>query len=73
MFRRIMKLLLKQKKKGVVVLAPNKYGMSMGMRVAWVFDTDQDGLPIFRNASDKAKWEMATGEYSCLFDKFVTE
>ena len=71
MFNCISKLLSRKRK--IVVLAPNKIAESMGLRYAWVFDLDHDELPVFHSASEKAKYEMATGEYSCYFDKFITE
>ena len=73
MFNRIRKLVDMKKTKSICVLAPNKYGEDAGMKLAWVFDLDRDHLPIFHSESEKAKWEMATGEYGCLFDKFITE
>ena len=73
MFRRILKLILNQRKRGTVVLVPNKYALNVGLRVAWMFDLDQDGLPIFRSALDKARWEMANGEYRFMFEKVITK
>ena len=71
LFNCIHKLLSRKKK--IVVITPNKYADSVGMKVGWTFDLDRDGLPIFHSASQKVKWEMAHGEYSFMFDKYITE
>lgn len=73
MFNRIRKLLEMKKVRMICVLAPNKMGEDAGIHVAWAFDLDRDQMPIFHSANEKAKWDMATGEYSFMFDKFITE
>lgn len=72
-YNRILKLIIKQRKKGVVIFASNHHGESAGMHSVWAFDVDESGRPIFQSDAQKAKWDIATGTYSWMFDKFVTK